>query len=412
MCLNQLRILNPRKKLVRNSFQRVLTNVACGKCAECRERKGREWEFRTYYEAMDTWNSGGYRLFDTLTYRPVLRPKISDFVFEFKNSILDYDCFNYEHWKRFTIDVRNYLKRQYHIDPELVKDNLKYICCTEYGTDEDHDHAPHIHVLWDVKGPLAEVLRPEDFSLCLTECWSYGRTDGLHYIGACVVPWDIKKCPNLSIWRDRHVFYSDRELDGYKISKYLMKYMVKQSSFQNVIDNRLSVLKARLYSQYLGYNDPYDDLDQFYEECSESWLISPQLEDKLKDIERHVQQFTRVSHHYGESAMQYYDKMQVCKNGYFTIPTDEIKFKYPIAQYYITKWFYEKYECKNGEKVWRITDEGKEWKRFQSYRNIRNLADSYKKVLEQYIYDIYSGDELETKLDNLERWFGDRGYRD
>ncbi len=32
--------------------------------------------------------------------------------------------------------------------------------------------------------------------------------------------------------------------------------------------------------------------------------------------------------------------------------------------------------------------------------------------MEQYIYDIYSGDELETKLDNLERWFGDRGYRD
>lgn len=413
MCLDQLTILNPRKQLVRNAFQPVVRKVACGKCPECRDRKSREWEFRTYWEAKDTWRSGGYRLFDTYTYRRELRPKISDFVPEFKNSILDYDCFNYEHWKRFTIDVRNYLKRQYGIDPELVKGSLKYICCTEYGTTEGRDHAPHIHVLWDVKGSLAKVLRPEDFSLCLNECWSYGRTDGLHYIGACVVPWDGEKNPTMRIWRDRHVFYQDRDLDGMKISRYIMKYMVKQSSFQSVIDKRLDILKARVYSQYLGYkDDDFGSLDEFYDYAENSWLITPELEDKLKDIEKHVSQFTRVSHHYGESAMEFYDKNEVAKDGYFVLPDDEVKFRFPVAQYYVTKWFYEKYVTKNKDVVWRITDEGKEWKRYNTWRNVANMANEYKKYFEQYFYDVFEGEERESVLDDLEKWFDERGYRD
>lgn len=413
MCLSQLTILNPRKKLVRNSFQRVVTHVKCGKCAECRDSKSREWEFRTYWEAKDTWRLGGYRLFDTLTYKPVLRPRISDFVPEFKNSILDYTCFNYEHWKRYTIDVRNYLKRRYSIDPELVKGSLKYICCTEYGTSEDHDHAPHIHVLWDVKGPLAKVLSPEAFSLALNECWSYGRTDGLHYVGSTVVPWDVSRCPTLKVWRDRHVFFADRELDGMKISRYIMKYMVKQSSFQSQIDHRLDILKTRLYSEYLGYDaDAFGSYDEFLDMAENSWLITPELEDKLRDIEKHVSQFTRNSHHYGEYAMEFYDANQVARDGYFVLPDDEVKFRFPVSQYYITKWFYEKYETKSHDVVWRLTDEGKEWKRWSSWRNVSNVAKQYQDYFEQYLYDVFEGEELDRVLDDLESWFDGRSYRD
>lgn len=407
MCLDQQLMVNPRKVWVRNGLSRVYVKTKCNKCAECIKEKQQVWSFRSYWQAQETWSHGGYRLFVTLTFTVVNRPKISNFVPEFKNSIFDFTCFDYEQYKRFQIDFKNYLKRKLHLDPEVVKNNFRFFAACEYGTSDDHDHAPHIHVMIDDMNNLVD---PYVLADVVRRVWPYGRTDGVYERNGCWVPEDQKRNNGARDWFNNHVFYSDRFKDGINVSMYVSKYMVKQSSFQSKIDERMKHLRDMLFAKYLGVEYDGSGIDEYLQQ--HGWLFPPVLEDKLRDIRRHVEQFTRHSQHYGEYAMQFYDRDQIMEDNYFTLPTDDLKIKYPVSQYYIHKWFYEVYETKRGNKVWRLTDDGKRWKKKRAYANVKHLTQKYREVVDQISSQVLDSVECESFQSEVSSLMAGRDYKD
>lgn len=93
--------------------------VPCGRCILCRDRKSREFQFRTEVEAA---NSSTESLFLTLTYDndhlPItgLRKK----------------------------DVQNFFKRlRINLDNDGIEHNIRYLCVGEYGK---NTHRPHYHI--------------------------------------------------------------------------------------------------------------------------------------------------------------------------------------------------------------------------------------------------------------------------
>ena len=177
MCLNPITIKNPKKRISLSGGMPFSIQVPCGECAECKELKRTEWYYRTYYEAMSCFDSNGYVLFDTLTYRDEELPHVSEFIDI--DSEWDASCFDVEDYRLFFVRLRMALQREIGWNPAHC---LKYFLTSEYGTDDRYTHRPHYHVLFFVRGDEnGRRVDPLVLSKLINKCWMKGRTDGIDY---------------------------------------------------------------------------------------------------------------------------------------------------------------------------------------------------------------------------------------
>lgn len=147
MCLNPIKITNPRK------FKRLHLDssdlyVNCGHCVECQTQLQNDWFVRLNYEYLNYKKKGGCCYFLTLTYNDSCVPRVTDYDFSELTERFNIDvphfngmCFNKKHIVQFFKDFRAIFKKKYGID------GIKHFTVTEYGMDPDKTHRPHYHML-------------------------------------------------------------------------------------------------------------------------------------------------------------------------------------------------------------------------------------------------------------------------
>lgn len=253
--------------------------------------------FRGNAEAIECFNKNGYTLFDTLTYSNKHVPFINEVLnFNFKWNFM---CFRHKDIVDFFKLLRIRLQRRH-------KENgtIKYLYTGEYGTDQGCTHRPHIHVIFYYTGKL----KPEELSKLVSKCWKYGRTDGLPY-------------KSLQYVLNKRVFRCENSYNRNQIS-YICKYLQKESTYQNIINDRCNFLIKRRF-HIKGFNEigklQYSQRLECY---------------KLLNC---IRQFSRISDNFGASAKIEWEKVD---NGDTMINIPDIKKvvrQIPIPKYYIRK---------------------------------------------------------------------------
>lgn len=314
MCLNPIKINPPFKRIAVEGGQPLKIEVPCGKCAECKKAKRLEWHFRTYYECESCVKKGGFIYFDTLTYAPEHLPHLSHFLNIEDKDIADFSCFNNNHWRLF---LKN-LRRQLYYHHKGV--NFKYFLTSEYGLDDRYTHRPHYHILFFVD---SKKIHPFEFSKLVSKCWQFGITDGLPHKNPSYVA--------------EHVFGYDllinQDKNNYlKVSNYVSKYITKDSTFQETLNNRIELLRKHF------------------------------AESELIPVIRNIGMFHRQSQGFGISYINNLDDEEmefIKKNNACRIKdSKKVTLVIPIPTYYTRKLFYECLKDDDGCIYWRPTYDG------------------------------------------------------
>ena len=362
-CLHPIHIRNTSKVLefVGTPFE---MDVPCGHCAECKKQMQSEYYFRAYYQAMDTLARKGYVYFDTLTYDNRNVPHISDFVHELRNSILDHMCFNLDHYRHFFVRLRRCLKR-HGFDPAH---GLKYFLCSEYGTDDTKTHRPHYHILFYITIPNLPV---ELLSEWISDCWTYGRTDGIKYKGLQYIK--------------NHTFDSlSDKVYMTNICNYVAKYVTKSSSFEKTIDSRINLISKRLEPEF----------------------NSDEYKDKMKKIERNIREFHRQSQGFGIYGLQMNDPDRMFQTGMMEmVDSKHIVSHIPMPMYFQRKLYYNLTHDEDGNKSWKLNDKGIEYKLSRLDDMIRRTGDKFAQWYSNLdnnimVGDYYSADYVGKVMDS------------
>lgn len=370
MCLNPQRIVNPSKRFSTKGFHQLFLEVPCGKCAECQERKIDEYKLRSYYEGMSTFDAGGFIIFDTLTYADEYLPHLSDEDPFFKDSPYDYPCFSYQDYRLFMVRLRQMAKERLGVPAETIK----YFTASEYGTDERYTHRPHIHILLFIK----HAIDPVQFSYLISDCWPFGRTDGVRYKGRSY--FFKKRCFSRNTNND--------VLHLTNVCKYVTKYLSKDSSFQDTIDLRLDLSMIYKY----GKNWKYDDSAQDY----------------YRKLKRQVCQFHLNSQKFGISVFKYNNMDEVLHTGMMYMKSSSNVIQHiPIPMYFKRKLFYELTKDFRGQPKWKLTPFGVQWKINRTEDSIRHLSNRLASWYEQL-----SLDNNTFLYDSATRFLGLRTWND
>ena len=343
MCLNPISVINPSKYISLKYKDPYLLQVPCGRCAECQSTLSNQWQYRTYYEFIDCLSQSldNFILFDTLTYRPKYRPKLSDF-FETNH---DFDCFNRKHITDFLKRLRIGLKRAgYNV-------RLRYFVSSEYGTDPNYSHAPHYHILLFVYGRID----PLYLSSKIADCWVYGRTDGTPYkTNHYILSHNVIKQSSLS--------------NILRTCAYVTKYVQKSCEFQREINKRIDLTMK----------------DIALTKEDNNWLDSFEARDIRLSLKRCCNQFHTQSLHFGESGLSDIDIQDLFNTGVLIMPHHKaLKLPVVLPTYYKRKLFYRLVEI-DGAKSWQLTDFGREYKQARSAALFKDLENRFKCVCYQY----------------------------
>lgn len=394
-CLNPIILDSPKRKLSLYGGIPYKISVGCGQCAECKKQTQTEWNFRSYYESKFTIDNDGFVYFDTLTYAPVNRPKMSDYVSSLKNSILDHDCFSTEHYRMFFVKLREYMKRE-----GYGSENLKYFLSSEYGEDDRYTHAPHFHVLFFV---MADI-DPLEFSRLVKKAWIYGRTDGIDY-----KPKDYVM---------NHVFMKGKCEESHLMSicNYVSKYVTKQNKFMNVVNSRFYYVKCKLFRDTYGkdWEDEYlkddkgnyivDDLGiKKIDYDAIDFYLDNKDKEKLKKLKKNCMQFHRQSQQFGAAMVLYNDMEKVFETGMISMPDKNNVVKHTkLPMYYERKLFYEVLKDADGKSYWQITSEGIKYKLVHKLKSIEVMVQKFKD------WEINMKGRMmvvDDEVDDIENWY-------
>lgn len=337
MCLNHRNIITRSKRLDFSPFTQFKLAVPCGNCCECKSMKYNEYLFRSYFHALSCRDSGGFVLFDTLTYSDQHLPHLSS-VLNTSFKEFDFPCFSRQDLRLFFVRLRRSLAR----DGYDVVNNLSYFLTSEYGTADTGTHRPHYHVLFFVSFDIEPTL----FSKYVSAAWYHGRTDGIKYHSATYVL--------------NHVFgrgsLSHEPL--IKLVNYVCKYVNKSSQFKEQVIKRINL--------YLS------------NECAD--FSQSQIRDTRNHLYYLCSEFHLQSKGFGLSALSYVDVDEVKENGYFRF-LDPVKVvrTLPIPVYFQRKLFYQLVEDFRGVLHWELTEEGNKFKRISSLRSVDTFVTKFTK---------------------------------
>lgn len=340
MCYHPITIVNPTKYVSLSYRDRYLLRVPCGHCAECQELKQNEYYFRAYYHTQECLNNGGFVLFDTLTYRDSSLPRIRDFI-----SVPSYNfpCFNSQHVRKFIAKLRQRCKRKYN-------SNFEFLLSSEYGTSQFHSHRPHYHILFFVSGGIT----PVELSKEISDCWIYGRTDGIPYQNRYHVEYNTLDGSSLS--------------QSIRVLKYVTKYISKSSSFYQQIKKRVNAI-------VLDYYDMYKK--SVSEQYAEQWLSSLECDKLRESLYRHMGQFHRQSTGFGLSFLEQADLVDIFDTSSLSVyDNNKVILNIPLPTYYKRKLFYEQVEVDN-TLCWQPTTLGRSYLYFQQQNLCKRLSHRY-----------------------------------
>lgn len=383
MCLNPIRIKNPKHEISLAGGIPYYITVPCGECAECKKLKQNEWYFRSYYEAKSTFDSGGYVMFDTLTYRDEELPHISEFVNI--DSKFDHSCFDVEDYRNFIAQLREEWHRLY-VKGYVKGDsshNLKYFLTSEYGTSETGTHRPHYHVLFFVKN---NAIDPLMLSKLINKCWHRGRTDGIDYHPYHYVM--------------KHVFsykFNSDQLHLQQVCMYVSKYITKDSHFQEVVNRRLYVLYKQKYLDSGFVIDGDMSIDDFL------FYLGEDEKDRYKKLKKNVNQFHRQSQGFGEDFLKYNNYDDIYETGMISMPDKHNIVKHiPIPSYYQMKIWYDLVKTEDGKAVrWELNEEGKKYKFKSICKTVDMMADKIEDWRNNMLAHNYFCDEDESWYDKI-----------
>ena len=155
----------------------------------------------------------------------------------------NYGCFNRKHFAKFMKDLRADLA---HAGYD-VKNNIKYVYTTEYGTMREYEDRkgkhiatlrPHYHLMLFVTDPTLDPKTLNDF---IGKHWFYGY----HGNGK-----------NFAELR-RNTFHSGMNATDNKVrlrglANYIGKYMHKSSEYEEVIGSRIKAIAYKVAEPLLG----------------------------------------------------------------------------------------------------------------------------------------------------------------
>ena len=402
MCLSPIMIRNKSKYFNLSSLHKIDMQVPCGKCAECMAAKQNEYYFRSYYQSIETWDKGGYCLFDTLTYDDDHVPHINDFIEKYDYKFDDVDnftCFNYVDVREFFVRLRRSLS--YHEFD--VKNKLKYFLCSEYGTDPRYTHRPHYHVMFYVTDMS---LDPITLSVYIDKCWQNGMTDGVKYKGSTYV-------------LQKRVFYKGADdLHMQNVCHYIGKYMAKDSEFVDTVNKRLEVLDRWIrIKQNNELWDSSSNLLTFESNMKDimSIKLTEQNKKYLKDLKRHVSQFTRQSQGFGAYMIDKLGKDWIFEHNCVRMPDQQNVWKeIPIPGYIMCKLFKEKKIDANGESYVGWSDYGNKFREYHSFESLENRK---RKILETFDFDNlkvhgYKDDTIYSMYEKIDEYMAGRSIDD
>lgn len=367
-CLRPLTIYNSQKRFTVDGGHRFLLSVPCGQCSECKKAKNNEWFFRAYYEASSCIGNKGFVYFDTLTYSnkclPHLHNHVKDIPF-----LLDQPCFNRDDLRKFFLRLRIFLSRRGYD----IANNLRYFLSSEYGEDNNRTHRPHYHILLFSNVPDLDVLT---LSRAISDNWHFGRTDGEKYKGA------------------QYVFnHTIKDLDSVhmqNICKYVTKYVMKDSAFDDEIDKRIAkVLEHR-------------NLDPKSFEGREF----------ARELKRNASNFHLQSKGFGSDFLKYNDYNDVIENGIIRCPDSVTTLRMiPLPTYYRRKLFYDLVKDFRGKRCWKLNQLGIRLKYRDVEQNIHRLAvrfSDWNTNLSTYV----GNDDYQRVNDIVNGYLGNRSWSD
>ena len=264
MCLQPITILNPTKYVSIHYKDRFLLQVPCGSCAECQRNKSNEWLYRTLYEFYDTFENNGFAIFDTLTYNNDSLPTLD----QLEPQLPCVPCFRSKDITNFFKRLRIKLERKY-----SLKSCCSYFLSSEYGTKKQR---PHYHLLLFVK---TSNIDPLEVSSLISECWTFGRTDGVPYKSRCYV-------------LHHNVIRLTTIGEILRCANYVTKYVQKDCEFTDLINSRIKLVGLKLSVKHTR---------------------------EREKIVNEIKQFHVQSLHYGELALRDFDLYQIYNDGYLSI---------------------------------------------------------------------------------------------
>lgn len=375
-------MFNPSKRISKFGGQNFSLEVPCGQCAECKEMMRTSWYFRTYYHCKEIYNKNGYVYFDTLTYSTDNLPHVQDICDKVSNEN-NFPCFNVAHYRRFILDLRQYLKRHGYEDVRM-----DYFMTSEYGLNpkDGKTFRPHYHILFFIDCSNSDKkLSPYELSELVAKFWKYGRTDGLPYKDHSYVKKHIYgKC------------YTRDFVHMRAVCNYVSKYVTKDSDFQGEIERRLLSIFEELDDPRMSYH------------------MKKKYKDKYKEIKRSIDQFHRQSHHFGEYflADPEVDFKEVLKTGMMSMPDKNSIVKHaPLDSYYIRKMFYEKKTDETGNQYWTLTDLGKRWKLERLLQSIDRMANKYDETFMNIPY-WYGSEKADELMNKAVKYLDGRNFKD
>ena len=367
MCLNPIRIINPKTKIRLNGGENYLISVPCGKCAECVYLKRKEARMRAYYEFRDTIENGGCVYFESLTYNNKNLPRLSDFIPRIKGDKLNISCFKRK-------DITDYIKR---VREKLYRMGykrscIKYFVASEYGSDKKYKDdkgcirrgtkRPHYHIIWYFKNNnYKDLIKTSD------KCWGKGRTDILN--------------------AHKHLFkkgiYDDFE-HIMSVCGYVAKYVTKDTKY-------------------------YDKVGNSIEKLAKKYNLSDEEIDKLK---KETEMYHKWSNGFGIAGLEYNEEKDLNEKMRIKIPHKDKIWDYAkLPNYYKRKLHYNCIK-KNGKYKWVLKDEfinnyiEKEYKSSEMlYRRTKDIIENlHNYIKEGDIFDkkTLKGKDVQNKINDIQ----------
>lgn len=353
-----MRIRNNSKYINPTGMQKATYDFYTGNDAEMKLRMENEWYMRIYWQGVETFDKGGYVIFDTFTYDDEHLPRLKHY---FPEDVLisinpedgekkyfgNYGCFNREHFAKFMKDLRSALE----YDGYDVKNNIKYCYTTEYGTQREYEDRrgvhiatmrPHYHLMLFV---IDRTLTSDVLNDYIGKLWKYG----FHGNGK-----------NFAELR-RNTFHAglsdtDMKVRLRGLANYIGKYMHKDADYEKVIGSRIDAIAYKVALPFMyGCTEKLLKLNKDkYKKWKEVLKIARKQSYKL------IATFHGQSQHFGEFALvqKDFNIEEVAKTGKMRMPDKDKVVKFiPIPMYYRRKLFYEQVMKDDGKLMWKLKDD-------------------------------------------------------
>lgn len=352
MCYRPIKIRTNRL-IPRTGIDKSYMYVPCGHCAQCRQQAISDWYVRLAYESDYYRDHNGAVYFVTCTFNNYSVPKfdyqrvkcLSEYNKDIDLSCYDGQlCFGKDDVQQFINHLRSLLVE------EGIKEGAKYFLVSELGTDDNHTHRPHYHIVFFLPVPIdnshflglvnyawSDRIKIADYpelrvdSFELNKQFSYGY----YYQNKHVIVRPNNGCAGVTYAKRRGFCNYSKDVTGVSRPrlcgnlglKYLLKYLYKDdlfmsSSFARDVKEFLKSLpplrelenKLRDFNfnpktgEYINNSsqftdeeclDIYDKIQaiRYLKNCLPFHLQSRGLGASLKDMYEKTQDFTDIIEH-------------------------------------------------------------------------------------------------------------------